>query len=93
MSNHTKSRVTISIDLELHSDAVRYAKSVHRTSFSGLVTKLLLADMGGNLPNFTPTNAPPPTASIFRDPRAGLPIRNPEGYSYREIPDQHPAAG
>lgn len=39
---------TISIDQELHARAVKHAKTVHYTDFSGLVTKLILADIQGS---------------------------------------------
>jgi hypothetical protein len=47
-------RINLSIDPQLHEDAKVHAKETHFTDFSGLVTKLIVADIarykaGGDL--------------------------------------------
>jgi hypothetical protein len=43
-----KMRVNMSIDPELHRRVLFHAKNVHYTDFSGLVTKLLVAELRDN---------------------------------------------
>lgn len=40
-----KKRTTITIDPDLHEQALQRAKKVHHTDFSGLITKLLVDDI------------------------------------------------
>jgi hypothetical protein len=42
----SKKRTNITIDPQLYDTAADHARTVHGTDFSGLVTKLLVADLG-----------------------------------------------
>lgn len=42
----TRVRTNIGIDKKLHAIAAKHAREVHKTDFSGLVTKLIIADLG-----------------------------------------------
>lgn len=44
-TNNEKHRVNISIDEDLHARATAHARENHYTGFSGLVTKLIVADL------------------------------------------------